>query len=86
MYRGGGETSVMPLDLAAKYDHMDIAAFLADRQGDTEACLFASDVAAARQHHDMAAMLKDKAQEIKLRGRAGISQGSRPSRGDGRGL
>ena len=60
-----------------------IAAFLADRQGDAEACLFASDVAAARKHDDMATMLKAKAQEIKLRGRAGIPQGSRPSR-DGR--
>lgn len=83
MCRGGGETSVIPLDLAAKYNHMDIAAFLADRQGDAEACLFASDVAAARKHDDMAAMLKAKAQEIKLRGRAGIPQGSRPSRGGG---
>lgn len=78
-----GDLGVIPLDLAAKYNHKDIAAFLADRQGDAEACIFASDVAAAKKHDDMAAMLKAKAQEIKLRGRAGIPQGSRPSRGGG---
>lgn len=74
-------SSVIPLDIAAKFNHKDVAAFLAERQGDFEACMFASSVAAAMKHDEIAAMLADMAQQIKLRKRAGVQQGSRPSRG-----